>query len=102
MDHGNLDSHKKNQKLGQWDWWAGVGRVGISLYLSRDLVAGIIIKLTQERLKGNKETKFNACTQRSHRNRTEDMAEWAAFILLDKEKIREQLTRQNNLGFKWK
>lgn len=74
--------------------------MGISLYLSRDLVAGIIIKLTQERLKGNKETKFNACTQRSHRNRTEDMAEWAAFILLDKEKIREQLTRQNNLGFK--
>ena len=78
----------------------GWGGGEISLYLSRDLVAGIIIKLTQERLKGNKETKFNACTQRSHRNRTEDMAEWAAFILLDKEKIREQLTRQNNLGFK--
>ena len=50
-------------------------RVGkISLYPPRDLVAGIIIKLTQERLIGDKWTKFNACTQRSHRNRTEDTA----------------------------
>lgn len=77
----------------------GWGAGGISLYLSRELVAGIIIKLTQERLKGNKETKFNACTKRWHRNRTEDIAEWAAFTLLDKEKSREQLA-QKNLGFK--
>lgn len=98
MNHWNLDSREQNQTLGRRDRQGGK----LSLYLSRDPVAGIIIKLTQERLIGDKETKFNARAQRSHRNRTEHMAERAAFTLLDKEKHREQLTGQKNLGFQWK
>ena len=46
------------------------GRGNFPHYPSRVLVAGLIIKLTQDRLTGKKETNFMSRTWKSHRNRT--------------------------------
>ena len=47
-----------------------VTRGNLPLSPSGVLVAELIVKLTQHRLTGEKETNFNLCSQMSHRNRT--------------------------------
>lgn len=42
-------------------------------------VAGLIIKWTQDRLSGEKETNFNSCVWRSYRSGTSDMTKAGSF-----------------------
>ena len=61
-------------------------------------MAGLIIKLTQDRLTGEKETHLDLCTERSHRS---EVAKAGGFYTFQTKKqyICEELTGQRNLGF---
>ena len=52
-----------------------LGGENFLLYPSWVLVARLIIKFTQDRLTVEKETNFNLCAQRSHRNRKKALYE---------------------------
>ena len=65
------------------------GGESIPCYPSWLLVAGLIIKLIQDRLTGEKETNFISCAWRSHRNGTYEVARIGSFyVFLDKEMIK--------------